>query len=88
MLIKELSYSVSHAAMHDGIVGTRGDGGRSRVGMLCNLLVLRTKELSYGEPNGWVSQQEESWGKYWIHQGETWTEGFLVVFRNKGTKQE
>ena len=33
------------AVMHDGIVGTRGDDGRSRVAMLCNLLVLRNQGL-------------------------------------------
>ena len=35
--------------MHDGIVGTRGDGGPSRVGMFCHLLGIRNKELSYSE---------------------------------------
>ena len=44
-----LSYSIAHAVMHDGIEGTRGDDGRSRVGILCNLLVLRNKGLSYSE---------------------------------------
>ena len=38
--------ALSHAVMHDGIMGTRAEGERSGVGKLCNLFVLRNKALS------------------------------------------
>ena len=72
--------------MHDGIVRTRGDDGRSRVGMLCNLLVLSNKRLIYSER---LSISSRGKLEQILNPTRTsWTEGFLGVLRNKETKRE